>query len=140
MPAEFDISPVGVIRKKDDGAFIVIYRKYQSALMGLEQFSHIHVLYWFHKNDTPEGRSMLQVHPCNNTVNPLTGVFATHSPFRPNLIGLSLCRILSIHGSVIRIDDIDAFSGSPVIDIKCYFPPSGPESDVRVPSWERKKK
>ena len=140
MSAIFNIFPVGVIRKKDDSVFIVIYRKYRSALMGLGQFSHIQVLYWFHKNDTPEGRSMLQVHPCNLKVNPLTGVFATHSPLRPNLIGLSLCRILSIHGSVIRIDDIDAFSGSPVIDIKCYFPLSGSENGVRVPSWERRKK
>ncbi|MEW5908588.1 MAG: tRNA (N6-threonylcarbamoyladenosine(37)-N6)-methyltransferase TrmO [Thermodesulfobacteriota bacterium] len=140
MAAELKIFPVGKIQKKSDGVFIYIYRKYQKALAGLEQFSHIHVLYWFDRNDTKKIRSILQVHPCNNKSNPLTGVFATHSPKRPNLIALSRCRILSISGTLIRIDDIDAFHGSPVIDIKSYFPYSEAESHVCTPKWERKKK
>jgi tRNA (Thr-GGU) A37 N-methylase len=50
--------------------------------------------------------------------NPLTGVFATHSPARPNLIGVSRSKIISVKGNIIEIDDIDAFDGSPVIDLK----------------------
>ena len=134
----FKIYPVGFIRKKDDTVSIEIDEKFNDALLGLEQFSHINVLYWFHENDTPESRSTLRVHPCGNKKNPRTGVFATHSPHRPNLIALALCEILSIDGTIIKIDKIDAFDGSPVIDIKCFFPTRLSIPDVRVPDWERK--
>jgi tRNA-Thr(GGU) m(6)t(6)A37 methyltransferase TsaA len=134
----FQIYPVGYIRKKSDTVLIEIDNQYNDALLGLEQFSHINVLYWFHQNDTPENRSTLQVHPCKNKKNPLTGVFATHSPLRPNLIALSLCKVLSINGNTIEIDEIDAFDGTPVIDIKCFFPKKLSIPDVTVPNWEKK--
>ncbi|RJQ50734.1 MAG: tRNA (N6-threonylcarbamoyladenosine(37)-N6)-methyltransferase TrmO [Desulfobacteraceae bacterium] len=135
MEAFFKISPIGWIRKKDDEAFIEIEERFADALLGLDGFSHIHVLYWFHQNDTEEKRMMLRVHPRKDAGNPLTGVFATHSPLRPNLIGLYLCRILAVEGCRIRIDAIDAFDGSPVIDIKCFIPDTPPLSDLRLPSW-----
>jgi tRNA (adenine37-N6)-methyltransferase len=138
MTDNFQIFPVGFIRKKDDTVLIEIDEKFNNALLGLEQFSHINVLYWFHENDNSGSRSTLQVHPCRNKKNPLTGVFATHSPHRPNLIALSLCKILSIDGTTIKIDKIDAFDGSPVIDIKCFFPTKLSRPNVRVPDWERK--
>jgi len=138
MTDNFQIFPVGFIRKKDDTFLIEIDKKYNIALLGLEQFSHINVLYWFHQNDTPESRNTMQVHPCGIKTNPLTGVFATHSPHRPNLIALSLCKILSIDGTIIKIDKIDALDGSPVIDIKSFFPTKLSIPDVRVPDWERK--
>ena len=67
--------------------------------------------------------------------NPLTGVFATHSPMRPNLIALTRCKIMAITDHIIEIEAIDAIDGSPVIDIKCYIPGSPQESEVRVPEW-----
>ena len=133
MQSSFDLTPVGVVRKSADKVWIEIYDEYRAALLGLDGFSHIYVLYWFHQNDTAENRKTLQVHPRKDTGNPLTGVFATHSPLRPNLIALALCRILAIKGNQIEIGDIDALDGSPVIDIKCYIP--GEVSDVRVPDW-----
>jgi tRNA (Thr-GGU) A37 N-methylase len=51
------------------------------------------------------------------------------------LIGLTVCKIISINGSVIEIEDIDALDGSPVIDIKCYIPGSILDNDVRLPDW-----
>ena len=138
MTDSFQIYPVGFIRKKDDTVLIEIDKKYNDALLGIEQFSHINVLYWFHENDNPQSRNTLQVNPCRNKKNPLTGVFATHSPHRPNLIAMSLCKILSIDGTTIKIDKIDAFDGSPVIDIKCFFPNKLSLPDVIVPNWERK--
>jgi tRNA (Thr-GGU) A37 N-methylase len=77
----------------------------------------------------------MQVHPRKNKQNPLRGVFATHSPLRPNLIALSICKILSIKDTTIFIEKIDAFDGSPVIDIKCYIPSSELGSDIRLPDW-----
>ena len=76
------------------------------------------VVWWFHKNDTPKKRAVLKVHPRGNRDNPLTGVFATHSPFRPNLIALTICKVLSVKDGLITIDGIDAFDDTPIIDLK----------------------
>ena len=135
MPESFRISPVGVICKKEEATWIEIFEPYCDALLGLKSFSHILVFFWFHENDTAERRKTLRVHPRKDTKNPLSGVFATHSPRRPNLIGLTLCKIKSIRDNRITIEEIDAFDGTPVIDIKCFIPGSTPNADVRVPDW-----
>ena len=135
MQSEFTIYPVGLIRKKDDTAWIEIFAEYREAMLGLAGFSHIHVFFWFHENDTAELCRTLQVHPRKDPSNPLTGVFATHSPKRPNLIGLTRCRIRGVEGNRIAIDAIDARDGSPVIDIKCFIPDAQPLADVRLPDW-----
>jgi tRNA (adenine37-N6)-methyltransferase len=135
MADRYTICPVGVVRKQDDTAWIEIFDEYRDAMLGLEGFSHIHVLFWFHENDTAELRRTLQVHPRKDPSNPLTGVFATHSPMRPNLIGLTRCRIMGIEESRILIDAIDTRDGSPVIDIKCFIPDAQPLAEVRLPKW-----
>jgi len=135
MPETFQIFPVGVVRKKEDAIWIEILKPYSDALLGLEDFSHIQVLFWFHENDTVERRKTLRVHPRKDKKIPLTGVFATHSPRRPNLIGSTFCKIKSIRGNRIELEDIDAFDGTPVIDIKCYIPSSVAASEIRLPAW-----
>lgn len=114
----FKLYPIGTIVKEGRRTRIVLDEKYEPGLMGLEDFSHVTVVYWFDRNDTPKRRSILRVHPRGNPTNPLRGVFATHAPVRPNLIAISRCRILSIAGNVVEIDGIDAFDGSPVLDLK----------------------
>ena len=135
MPESYILNPVGMVRKSDEKALIEIFDEFTDALLGLDGFSHIYVLYWFHENDSAEIRQTLRVHPRKDPGNPLTGVFATHSPRRPNLIALTLCKINSIKGNTIDIEDIDAHDGSPVVDIKCYIPDSVPASEVRLPEW-----
>ena len=133
MQQSFSIKPIGVVRKDDEGAWIEIFDQFVDGLLGLTGFSHIHVFYWFDQNDTSEKRKTLQVHPRKDPRNPLTGVFATHSPRRPNPIALTRCKITAIADNVITIDDIDAYDGSPVIDIKCYIPHE--DQAVRLPDW-----
>ncbi len=136
METEFRIFPVGTVHKTSDRTTIDIKPEFLEALEGLDQFSHIVVLYWFHQNDAPEKRQTLQVRPKKDPRNPLTGVFATHSPMRPNLIALTYCKLLGVDGNVITIDDIDAFDGTPVIDIKSYFPVDKLASeDIKTPNW-----
>lgn len=135
MDAVLRIHPIGAVRLTESGARIEIFPPYRAGLLGLEGFSHIDVLYWFHENDTPECRRTLQVHPRNDPANPLTGVFATHSPKRPNLIGLTRCRITAIDPEGIAVEAIDARDGSPVIDIKCAIPSDDPPGAMRVPDW-----
>jgi len=131
----YQISSFGLIRKQDKTTTIEIDKKYEDALVGLSEFSHVIVCYWFHKNDTPDKRKILSVHPRGNSHNPLSGVFATRAPVRPNLIGISLCKILSIERNVIEIDTIDAFDGSPIIDLKPYIPVIDSVADAQVPEW-----
>jgi tRNA (adenine37-N6)-methyltransferase len=114
----FQVFPIGKVVKEGDRTFIVLDKKYEPGLLGLDKFSFVTVIYWFDRNDTSKKRSILQVHPRGNKKNPLRGVFATHSPVRPNLIGVSRCKIVSVKNNIIEIEDIDAFSGSPVIDLK----------------------
>jgi len=115
---EFKVYPIGYVRKAEGRTTIVIDKKYQPALHRLDQLSQIWVLWWFDRIDTPEGRSVLQVHPQGNPDKPLTGVFATHSPRRPNLIAMTRCTIIAVKENVIEIEDIDAFPDTPVLDIK----------------------
>ena len=135
MKTIFQIYPIGFITKDDDLTAIDISSAFTDALLGLDSFSHIHVIYWFHKNDSPEKRKILQVHPRKNQQNPLTGVFATHSPVRPNLLAMTTCKIISIESNRIIIDEIDAYDGSPVIDIKCYIPSKKSLKDIHLPEW-----
>lgn len=135
MTESFQIFPVGTVSKKEEETWIEIFEPYSDALLGLEGFSHIQVLFWFHENDTADRRKTLRVHPRKDKKIPLTGVFATHSPLRPNLIGFTICKIKSIQGRRIEIEDIDAFDGTPVIDVKCYIPNPLADSEIRLPSW-----
>ncbi len=113
-----------------------IFKKYEGALKGLDGFSHVFVLYWFDRNDTQEKRSILQVHPRGNKKNPITGVFACRAPVRPNLIALSLCKIISVKNNIVYIENIDALDNSPILDIKPFIPQIDHIiKDVRVPDW-----
>ena len=135
-PEFFKLFPVGKVEKKGNSTTVKIFDKYSNALKGLDGFSHMIVVYWFHKNDTPEKRSILQVHPRGNKKNPLTGVFSCRAPVRPNLIAIKVCKILSIKGNIVHIDKIDAFDESPVIDLKPYIPRiDNPKKEIRLPDW-----
>ena len=114
----YTMSPIGWVRKSGGRTFIEIDKRYQPALMGVEELKSIWVLYWFDRNDSPEKRAVLQVHPRGDPERPLRGVFATRSPLRPNLIALSEVGVLAVRDNVIEIDDIDAFADTPVLDLK----------------------
>jgi tRNA-Thr(GGU) m(6)t(6)A37 methyltransferase TsaA len=131
----FLVHPIGQVEKRDGRNLIVLDKKYQGGLLGLEQWSHVQVVWWFDKNDTPQKRAMLQVHPRGDKNNPLTGVFACRAPVRPNLIALSLCKIISVKENVVEVEKIDAFEGTPVLDLKPYAPGQDSASDVKVPKW-----
>ena len=136
---QFAVSPIGWVRKTDAVTTIVLDKKYEPGLLGLDGFSHVYVFWWFDRNDTPEKRQTLQVHPRGDKRNPLTGVFATRSPRRPNLIALSLCKIVSVKGNVVQVEKIDAFADTPVVDMKPYLPGYDTTDDAHSPIWATKK-
>jgi tRNA-Thr(GGU) m(6)t(6)A37 methyltransferase TsaA len=135
----FMMCPVGYVHKGGTETTIEIRAQYQDGLLGLDGFSHMWVLWWFDRNDNPQKRAVLKVHPRGDPMNPLTGVFATRSPARPNLIAMTLCKIKSIHRCTIRVEDIDAFDNTPVLDLKPYIPRSDRVGKATVPSWISRK-
>ena len=129
------LTPVGVIQKQGDRTYVEIYPEYVPALKGLQGFSHLWVFYWFHENDTPERRHTLQVHPRRDPANPLTGVFACRSPERPNLIGFTACRIISVKGNLVEVTNLDARDDSPIVDLKPYIPAGDAIPEAHTPEW-----
>jgi tRNA-Thr(GGU) m(6)t(6)A37 methyltransferase TsaA len=120
--ATVELYVIGRVAKSDKQTTIVLDKEYEPGLLGLNKFSHVWVFCWFHKNDTPRQRSILQIHPKGDPQNPLTGVFAARSPVRPNLLSLSLCKIKAVKQNIVELENIDVFDGTPVLDIKPYAP------------------
>ena len=90
------IAPIGVLRKDEKGVRVELERAYAPGLLGLELYSHVHILWWFDRRDNPEDRSRLQVRPPHRGTPGPMGVFASRSPSRPNPIALSTGRILAV--------------------------------------------
>ncbi len=115
----FKIVPVGYVRGGPE-TYIEILPGFWEATEGLTEGNWIKLILWFHESDRPEKRKILKVHPQGDPENPLRGVFATRSPVRPNPIAIYTVRIHRIEEGRIYIDDIDAFDGTPVVDIKPF--------------------
>jgi len=139
---EIRASPIGFVRRKvkeediKDKSLvcsIIVKKGYEKALEGIEDFSHIYVIFWMHEISEAERRT-LKTHPRGRIDLPLLGVFATRSPLRPNPIGLTIVELLERKGNTLTIRGLDAFDGTPVIDIK---PCNRWDiiKNVRVPKW-----
>jgi len=111
---------------------IVIEVGSSEALDGLEDFSHIIVLFWFHQI---EREVLLKIHPMGRQDIPLTGLFATRTPSRPNRVGVTAVRLLERNGNILKVKGLDAIDGTPVIDIKPYIPVADMITDAKVPQW-----
>jgi len=113
---------------------VIINRELESLLDGIEEFSHLLVLYWPHLIP-PERRSVTRVHPTGREDFPLVGVFATRSPARPNMILATVVELLEREGNVLRVTGLDAIDGSPVLDIKPHSRDHHDIGKVRIPPW-----
>ncbi len=151
--APISMRPVGFVRTEatrealkerfeELEAEIEIHEPYESALEGIDGFSHLIVLFFMH--EVPEGeRDTLQVKPRGLLRHGLTpeelptiGVFACDSPVRPNPVGVSVVEVVERRGRSLRVKGLDAFDGTPVLDIKPYTPDRAvPEADA--PGWHR---
>ncbi|MGE7384147.1 SAM-dependent methyltransferase [Streptomyces sp. NPDC004126] len=104
------------------------------ALYGLEDFSHIEVVYHFDR--VPEEKVETGArHPRGNEDWPLVGIFAQRGKNRPNRIGLSRCRVLAVDGLDVHVEGLDAVDGTPVLDLKPYMTEFAPRGETRQPPW-----
>src|SRR5262245_16737879 len=124
----YDLQPIGSLRSTlvdvNDApkqgaegapdAWLDIDPAYTRALRGVQAGDDLVVITWLHRAD----RDVLEVHPRGDRNNPLTGVFATRSPHRPNPLGLHRVTVRAISGNRLRIGPIEAVDGTPVVDVK----------------------
>ena len=100
--------------------------EYQDGLRDLDGFSHIVLIYHFHQSD---GYSLTVVPYLDDTSR---GLFSTRAPKRPNPIGLSVVKLKSVEGPVLKIENVDVLDGTPLLDIKPYVPEFEPRGIVRT--------
>ncbi len=141
---KINLTPIGTVRnyvndpkRKDWQAVasqIVINKELETALDGVEGFSHLIIIYWMHKLSPAEQRPA-KVHPKGDRSLPLTGVFATRSPARPNPIGMTVVKLVERRGSILEVTGLDALNGTPVLDIKPYIPSHDSIPEASVPEW-----
>jgi tRNA-Thr(GGU) m(6)t(6)A37 methyltransferase TsaA len=117
--------PIQASRAKDIGGKVEVFPKFQDGLRDLEGFTHIILLYHFHKVKNYN----LHVVPFLDTKK--RGLFATRAPKRPNPIGLSIVRLVEIRDNVLSVLDLDVLNETPVLDIKPYVPEFDGRTEVR---------
>jgi len=139
------LKPIGYVRRMSRGedvrdrslvSKIVLRKGLLKALDGLEDFSHVFVLFYMHQVSGRESR-VLKVHPRGRVDLPLVGVFATRTAFRPNPIGLTVVEFLRLEENVLVVRGLDAFDGTPVLDVKPYNS-RDMVLEAKVPEWHRK--
>jgi tRNA-Thr(GGU) m(6)t(6)A37 methyltransferase TsaA len=127
-PESYRINAIGFIRselkRRTDApkqgaegapdAWLELQPEFAAGLAGMKAGDELVVLTWLHQ----AGREVLQVHPRGDAANPLTGVFSTRSPDRPNPVGLHRVTVRALESGRLRIGPIETLDGTPVIDLK----------------------
>ena len=129
---------IGTVESAGDTCSIMIDPEYCPALLGVENYSHLLVLYWGHMRDNEKHRGTLRVTPPRHEGAPLTGVFACRSPSRPNPIGVTVVELLGVEGCRLEVSGLDALEGSPIVDLKPYSPRADSVPDARTPEWSKR--
>lgn len=136
------ITPIGTVRNEVKTPIVkgwgrvvsdlVLDERYTEALDGLEDFSHVLVIFWMDQAGAPKS---LKDHVQGREELPIAGLFARRAPSRPNPIGASAVPLLSREKNVLQVQALDAIDGTPLIDIKPYTPAFDRVKNARVPEW-----
>lgn len=124
------------IKDKSRTSQIVFRKDLTEGFEGIAEFSHVFVLFYLNQV-TPQQRTVLKVHPRGRMDLPLLGVFATRTMMRSNPIGLTLVELLRVEGNVFTVRGLDAYDGTPVLDVKPYDSWDMAEN-AKVPDWWKK--
>lgn len=128
--------PIGYIRRYENRVRLEILEPFRPALPRLDHFSHVMVFWWAHKHDNKRSRSILQTEP-PYAQGKVSGVFATRAEYRPNPIAMTTCKMIGVDEGkgFIEVAEIDAFDGTPIVDLKAYFPVCDRVREARIPEW-----
>jgi tRNA-Thr(GGU) m(6)t(6)A37 methyltransferase TsaA len=130
----YTINPIGVVRSELANRVAAPHQGFEGApdawlemnptvvegLEGIAVGDEMVLITWLHQAD----RNLLKVHPRRDKNRPLTGVFATRSPHRPNPLGLHRVTVLEIVGNRLRVGPLEAIDGTPIVDLKPVLPQS----------------
>ncbi|MEJ2241719.1 MAG: tRNA (N6-threonylcarbamoyladenosine(37)-N6)-methyltransferase TrmO [Candidatus Bathyarchaeota archaeon] len=139
------LDPIGFVKTKAVGkevrnreviSQLILNKNLKEALEGLEHFSHLFVIFWLNEISNQD-RKTLKVHPRGRADMPLLGIFATRTPHRFNPIGLTRVKLLQIKDNILTVQGLDAFNGTPILDIK-PFDSWDTTEDFKIPDWWRK--
>jgi len=106
------------------------------AVAGLDEFSHVEVLFVFDRADPAATESGAR-HPRGRSDWPEVGIFAQRGKDRPNHLGLSRARLLAVDGLDLHVQGLDAIDATPVLDVKPWMEEFGPRGEVHQPAWSR---
>jgi tRNA-Thr(GGU) m(6)t(6)A37 methyltransferase TsaA len=130
-------SPISEARDEKWGCVesdIELFSPYDRGLKGLEEFSHVLVVFWLHQADFHLERDLIR-RPQGRADMPDTGIFAQRAKHRPNPIGITTVPILEVGENRVRVRGLDAIDGTPVLDLKPFVPAFDQVEDARTPEW-----
>ena len=139
-----DLKPIGnikspVVEALDEGWGSVVSEihldpSYAPGLRGLDGFSHVIVLFFMHQATFDPAHHLVR-RPQGRADMPELGIFAQRARHRPTPLGITAAELLSIEGNVVRVRGLDAIDGTPVLDLKPYFPAFDQRDQARAPEW-----
>lgn len=141
---EFTLRPIGFVHsratdKVDENwgaveATIELLPEYRAGLRGLEAFSHVLVTAFLHGAKFEPARHLVR-RPRGQADMPEIGIFAQRAKDRPNPLGISVVSLLAVTPEGLRVRGLDAIDGTPILDLKPYFPQFDSAPGARVPGW-----
>jgi tRNA (adenine37-N6)-methyltransferase len=146
MPQSIEFSPIGIVHSPVVEPVDDIWGGVQcridldssrfapDSLAGLADFSHVEVIFFFHR--VPESEIVTgSRHPRNQPDSPKVGIFAQRGKNRPNRVGVTICRLVSVKNLSLEVDGLDAIDGTPVLDVKPYMREFAARGEIRQPQW-----
>ncbi len=143
---EMKIKPIGFVKNnvkgqrfgdwKNEVSEIILNKEYEGALDGIEDYSHITIVFWMDQIKTCK----IKHRPQGNMEVPVVGILACRCPSRPNPIGITTVKLLKRKDNKIKVIGLDVVDNTPIIDIKPYTPQYDEVKDVKTPEWINKLK
>jgi tRNA-Thr(GGU) m(6)t(6)A37 methyltransferase TsaA len=141
-----ELKPIGIIHspyknmgaapyqgyKSEDISQIEVFKEFEEGLRDIEGFSHIMVVYWFHKS---QGYHLLVKTPWDDSLH---GLFTTRSPHRPCPLGLTVAELVVREKNILKVKGLDAIDGTPLLDIKPCIPSTDERLGVKLGWFEGK--
>ncbi len=141
---EIRIKPIGYVKNNikeprfgnfaNEISEIVIEKKFEKALNGIEEYSHVIIIYWMDRVKN----HVITHRPQGNPEVPIVGIFACRCPQRPNPIAITTVKLIEHNGNAIKVKGLDILDGTPVLDIKPYWPQYDKVENGKIPEWVNK--
>ena len=141
---EINLKPIGFVKNNikekrfgnfsDEISEIIVDEKFTDALNGIDDYSHVIIVYWMDKVKD----KVITHRPQGNPNVPIVGIFACRCPQRPNPIAITTVRLIGHEGNKIKVKGLDILDGTSIIDIKPYWTQYDKVEDAKIPDWVNK--